>query len=67
MKMAMPKKKRFEFRLEAWCNNRWMDISDGKTTYAENKKRLKELVGWQHVRIRRREVGEWAVVEEVRR
>lgn len=51
-KMAMPK---------------WMDISDGNTTYAANKKRMNELVGWKHVRIIRREVGEWAIVEDVKR
>lgn len=65
--MAMPKKKGFEFRLEAWNNRRWMDISDGNTTYAANKKRMNELVGWKHVRIIRREVGEWAIVEDVKR
>lgn len=66
-KMAMPKKRGFEFRLEAWNNRRWMDISDGNTTYAANKKRMNELVGWKHVRIIRREVGEWAIVEDVKR
>lgn len=60
-------KRRFEYRLEAWCNRRWMDISDGNATYAANKKRMKELVGWKHRRIIRREVGEWEIVEDVKR